>query len=72
MRLGRPAMLPVLKRNVYPHSGRSFDMEQIKAQELKTKKEYSAPRLSTHGDVAKLTEMFDWHPVQPGSNIVLK
>ena len=47
-------------------------MEQIKAQELKAKKEYATPRLNTHGDVAKLTEMFDWHPGQPGSNIVLR
>jgi len=43
-----------------------------KAQAPKQKKEYVAPKLSTHGDVAKLTQVFQWPPIGPGSGIVLR
>ena len=42
-----------------------------KTQAPKQKKEYVAPKFSTHGDVAKLTQTFQW-PVGPISGIVLR
>jgi hypothetical protein len=41
----------------------------IKVQEVKQQKEYVAPKLSTHGDVAKLTQKFTWPPTGPGSEL---
>ncbi|HEY8751235.1 MAG TPA: hypothetical protein VIM11_24840 [Tepidisphaeraceae bacterium] len=46
--------------------------KSIKVQEVSQKKEYVAPKLSTHGDVAKLTQHFAWPPKGPGSEIVLR
>jgi len=46
--------------------------QQVPVQEVKEKKQYVAPRLSTHGDVAKLTHSFNWPPITPGSEIILR
>ena len=46
--------------------------QQVTVQEVKEKKQYVAPKLSTHGDVAKLTQSFTWPPICPGSEIVLR
>lgn len=46
--------------------------KRLMAQEVKEKKQYVTPKLSTHGDVAKLTQHFTWPPISPGSEIVLR
>lgn len=46
--------------------------KQVKVQDVKQKKAYTAPKLQTHGDVAKLTQSFNWPPIAPGSGIVLR
>jgi hypothetical protein len=43
--------------------------KMIQVPAVKEKKQYVAPKLSTHGDVAKLTQMFTWPPTAPGSHI---
>jgi hypothetical protein len=47
---------------------------QIPAKQDSQKKAYVAPKLTTHGDVAKLTQSFNFPigPIAPGSNLFWK
>jgi hypothetical protein len=46
-------------------------MKKVQKPAKKAKKAYAAPKLTTHGDVAKLTQHKDMPigPIMPGSNL---